>query len=154
MNITFQRETTDVIETGLVPLLFENQAEIDAAHPEFQGLKFEPRMKDYAFAEELGHLYIYTARGEGGELLGYMILHVFESPRYRHLVAHQDMFFIKKSARGFGLKFLRWIDEQLKEAGVLMVYQASKIAMDIGPIYRRAGYTPHEVLYIKRLDAK
>lgn len=152
-EVSFQRETTAVIESGLVPLLVENQKEIDGAHPELADFEFNPRMKDYVLAEDMGHLYIYTARRDG-VLLGYMILHVFSSPRYRHKVAHQDMFFIQKKHRGFGLRFLRWVDEQLRAEGVEVVYQASKVAMDIGALYRRVGYTAHEVVYIKRLDAK
>lgn len=149
-TVNFQRENVKDVWEEILPLFNFHWLEI--AHD--TTIALDPDYDFYLKADELGMLRVFTAR-ENGELVGYCVYFVKPNPHYRkHIYAIQDVLFIKQSRRGrFGLKFIAWCDEQLKEQGVHVVTQHVKASHDFGPaLKKRLGYELVDYLYVKRLN--
>ncbi len=52
----------------------------------------------------------------------------------------------------FGLKFIRWCEEQLKGEGVNLIVCHAKIHRDFGGVFAHLGYTPTDQIYARRLS--
>ncbi len=95
---------------------------------------------------------VYAIREEGA-LVGYAVFFVRQDIHYRSIkLAQQDLVFVHPERRGrFGLKFLRWCEEQLRGEGVNLIMAHTKARTDFGPVFERMGYTLTDNIYYRRL---
>lgn len=132
-----------------MPLLYMHWKEI--AH--YQDIKLEPAFDKYEQLDAEGALRVYTARDDGGLLIGYSVYFLRYNLHYRSsLNALQDVLFIHPNHRGMGGKFIKWCDEQLKEEKVQAVYHHVKAQHNFGPLLERMGYELVDLIYARRLD--
>ena len=146
----YKREIADdALVAEMLPLFQKHWEEI--AH--YKDIPLEPDFKKYLVLEGLGDLRVYTARDESGRLVGYAIYVIFIDAHYQSLLgAKQDVLYILPANRGFGMDFIVWCDNQLKDQGIKVVFQHVKVAHDFGPMLKFLGYELVEHLYSKRLD--
>jgi GNAT superfamily N-acetyltransferase len=147
--IKFQREPGPQIFEELIPLIHLHHKEIS----HYQDIKLEPDWEQYKRAEEFGVLRAFTARDEQGQLLGYSILFVKTHLHHKSsLQASQDLIFIHPKHRGFGGRFIRWCDEQLKKEGVQAVYHFVNQRHNYGLLLERIGYDLVDLVYTRRIN--
>jgi hypothetical protein len=134
----------------MMPLFEKHYAEIAT----FKDIPLAPDIAAYERVNAAGNLRIYTAR-QKDELVGYEVVFVNFSPHYRtSLQANPDLVFIDPRHRvGLtALRFIKWIDEQLKIEGVQVVYGRVKLAHDFSPLLKRLGYVDHDRTLARRLN--
>lgn len=148
-GIAYQRETfSPDLAREVFPLLEEHFKEIDP----FPQYHLDPDWDGYDRFEKAGMMRIFTARDAQGLLLGYMASFVRNDPHHRTSKrASQDVFFIRKERRGFGLKFLLWCNAQLKAEGIEIDFQHVSVNHDWGAMAAKAGYGPVETVWAKVL---
>lgn len=121
----------------------------------YQDIQLKPDYDYYLKLVELGMIRVFTAREEGGELIGYSIHFVRNNLHYSgSKQAVQDILFIHPEKRGFGGKFLEWCDQQLRAEGVQVSYHHVKARSDLnfGSLLERMGYQLVDQVYGRRLD--
>lgn len=124
---------------------------IEVAH--YQDIELDPDIDQYERMENAGAIRCFVARDELGLMVGYAVFFIRHNIHYRKsLQAVQDIIFIDPKKRGFGTEFIQWCDEQLKIEGIQAVYQHVKIQHDFGPLLKRLGYEPIDVIWGRRLD--
>lgn len=152
--MNFARETCEQFIPDAQRLFVEHYREV--AH--FQDIEFVPDYERYKKLEAAGILRIFTARDDTSkELTAYMLVFVQYNIRYSlSLQASQDILYVDKTKRGFGFKFIAWCEENLKDEGVQVLYQHTKVDpdLDFGPMLERKGYVLVDKVYAKRLDSK
>lgn len=119
----------------------------------FKDIPLDPDIASYAKIEEVGALRVFTAREDGGELIGYAVFFIKPNIHYRtSLQALQDILYIHPQKRGFGMRFIAWCDEQLKNESIQVVYHHVKAKHNFGPMLERLGYGLVDLIYARRLD--
>lgn len=117
-----------------------------------RGSKLLPNWAHYEALESQRMLWIYTARGEAGELLGYaafvLCWHAHDASL---LVAHNEATYLAPGARAgwAGYRLLKFADRKLAEAGVDRVFWHVKFTRDFRPLLERLGYEAEEVVMAK-----
>ena len=145
----FQQEDFSSIYPEIAPLMEINFRET-GADPSIP-LDLNKELIDHV--SKLGSYKLFTARTDSGELVGYCGMYVSFNMHFKSSKqASQDVIFIHPDHRGFGLSFIKWIDQQLKELGVEMVYQSVTEKFDWSLILKRIGYQKAETLYSRRLN--
>lgn len=146
---TFHREIASAaLFSEMLPLLQLHQEEL--AH--YKDIELEPNFAQYEALENAGVLKVFTVRDEKWALIGYCVYFVSRHLHYTStLQASQDLIFIHPDKRGFGSKFIKWIDEQLRADGVQVVYQHIKAKKNFGPMLERQGYELCDLVYTKRI---
>lgn len=147
----FQVEDLDVLFSEGMPLFVRHFAEVS----HYQDIPLSINWDKYYLFEENGFLRVYTARSDEGALIGYMLCIVQTNIRYSSsLQAVQDILFILPERRGFGMKFIKWCEDRLREDGVQVLYQHTKLdpKLDFSPILKRLKYEEVDRLWAKRLD--
>lgn len=148
LKFRFLRETFDEVIHDIEPLIRKHYEEI----ARFKDIELKPDFNLYKSAESLGNLRIFTARTNDHKLIGYALFFLRDHPHYSNSTqASQDLLFIDPDARGFGLRFISWCDDALREEGVEVVYHMVTERFDFSAILMRLGYEPHEQIYARRL---
>jgi len=101
--------------------------------------------------ESLGMLHIVTIRKDG-ELVGYHMAIIDTLLHYRHiLAAHGDLYWIRKDCRagGIPLKLFKKVEQTLKQRGVQVMYEATKLYFDHDRLFTHLGYKAIERKYSK-----
>ena len=91
---------------------------------------------------------------ETGEIDGTLGGVVYPEPYSGTLIATEFFWFVKQARRGEGLKLLRAFEAWARAKGCAQIRMAHLV--DVMPaklekVYRRFGYTPAEVLYVKEI---
>lgn len=148
----FQLEIlTPDLYVEMYPLFEEHYEEI--AH--FKDIPLKPDVELYLKSQDIGLLRVFTARKEDNEMVGYNVFFTKHNGHYKDsLNASQDIIFVRKAQRGFGLKFIEWCDEQLRNEGVDVVYHHVKAAHNFGPKLEKQGYVLVDLIYAKKLKAE
>lgn len=89
----------------------------------------------------------------GDKLVGYCGVFLYENLHHKgSLHAKQDILFIDKEYRGHGFKFIKYIDDILKQIGVDTVLQSVPSATkDFSVLLKRLGYHKLETIYARSL---
>lgn len=146
-KVEFGTDTVEKVWPEIYPLFLKHWEEI--AH--YKNIPLEPDFDKYKEIEAVGMLRIFTAREEG-KLIGYCVYFINHNLHYKSTIqALQDVLFVQKDKRGFGMKFIKWCDEQLKKEGVNVVHQHIKKAHNFGPMLERIGYELVDLIYARRL---
>jgi GNAT superfamily N-acetyltransferase len=150
MNYYFSQEKWVDYISEAMPLLTKHWLEIS----NYKDIILNVDHNYYQTMEDEDSLRIFTARDEAtNEMVGYLLYTVGYNPHYKDsLQASVDVVYIDPERRGFGMKFMKWCDERLKQEGVEIVYHHVKLAHDFGPVLKRMGYKPIETIYGKRFS--
>lgn len=146
--ITFATEPWDQIKNEILPLWKEHHA--DVADPEDDGrIPLDPDWAKYQRLADIGSLHITAAR-DSGRLVGYAFVVVETGLHYRTLLfGHWDLYWISPSARKSnfwtGVKLFREVEKAMRARGVMKMTNRRKFWRDVGPIFRRLGWTDTEI---------
>lgn len=147
--MTFQREEFKIAYPEICPLLVKNSLETGA----FSDLELQVDTATYEKMDELGSLRVFTARDSDNVLCGYALFFVHHSIHHmQSKQALQDVIFVDKSKRGFGLEFIKWCDIQLQSEGINAVLHAVTEKLNWGVMLKRLGYELTSHTWIKRLN--
>jgi hypothetical protein len=147
-TLIFQREKAMDVAIELVPLIIKHHAEISL----FPDLELKPSVQTYLNCEERDALRIFTAR-KNGVLVAYAFFFLHESLKYGNTKeALCDMLFIDPSHRGFGVSFLKWIDNEITKDNVRLIYHHVNTHHNFSPILIRQGYQINDHVFVKRLS--
>ena len=125
---------------------------IQANHEETgagDGEEFKPDRARYEQFWEINLIRAFTARWEGG-LVGYALFFVTPHLHYpKLLTAQQDVLYVVPKFRGRGaLRFIRWMDDELRNEGVKMIIRAVSMKLDYSRLLvGRLGYRPLEKVF-------
>ena len=148
--ITYTVEAWDDIKDEVKPLLQRHWEEV-ALDRDTIPLAVDWDSYDVLAAQGVLHLLI--ARKDG-VMIGYYWAIVRTHLHYvETLFAFTDILFIEKQHRRgmVGVNLFREMERTLKELGVQKIFAATKTKLDLGPIFKRLGYTVHEVVYSKMI---
>lgn len=148
--ITLQLESFVDAYDEFLPLLELHWSEIAR---DKENIKLNVDVDGYRRLEELGILHVATARDEGC-LIGYMISFVSPNLHYKDwLMANNDVLFIHPDHRGNGtfVRLLRFVEQDLRNMGVVNLYIHMKLAHDFGALLEKFGYYEIERVHEKKL---
>lgn len=114
---------------------------------------FNPNHAGYQSMEHAGVLRVFTAR-DGGEMKGYAVFFVMPHLHYPEKVwATQDVIYMAKESRGIsGVRFIRFIDDQLMLDGVDYIYRHVPSKADkYSRTLKHFGYQEIEACYMREL---
>lgn len=116
------------------------------------GDPFAPRLNVYAALEAQNLLRVYAARVDG-ELVGYRVLVLNLHSHRSQLVARNEALYVAPQHRArVAWMLMRWSEHQLRDEGVVEVYQSHKPdIVDLSRFLTALAYEPVEVTYSKRL---
>lgn len=92
----------------------------------------------------------------GSEVLGALGGVVYPDPYSGDSIATEFFFFVREKSRGQGLKLYKLFEDWAKERGCLevrMVHLTDLFPEQLDRLYRRLGFEPAEVHYVKRVAA-
>ena len=110
---------------------------------------------DYLIAQErAGNLIQFTARDDGGRLVGQIRMAVHESIHTQTLYADEELLYLNEVARkGFtAIRFIQYVEGCMKLIGVREVRTLSKLATGSHRLMEYLGYTHLANQYIKSLQ--
>lgn len=149
----YQQEVIDWVREEIEPLLRAHYTEV-AKHQD--KVKYDPNWDFYYAAEKAGMFYVFTARTDEGELVGYNCYFLNPHPHYRdRLCAMNDIFYVAKEHRGkmTGLRLLDFSEAALSNGkGINYFFMHVKPDHDFSPMLIRCGYELHEYIYSKVLE--
>lgn len=118
----------------------------------------DPDLGTYERLDAMGLLRIYTARFEEGlvdnELAGYQVFGVSMHPHSRETKqAVQDVLYLLPAARKglVGYNFLKWCVDELKQEGVMVVFQHISAGRDIRSLMGRLDFKIVDHVYGREL---
>ena len=133
------------------PLLEKHYHEI----AQFQDIPLAVDSRRYEDMERVGALRIYVAR-QGSLIIGYCVMIVQMNAHYSmSKQAAQDVIYIDPAYRHgrTGMRLIQFVEQELKNEGVQVVYQHSKVAHPaLGRLLDFMGYTRADIIHAKRLD--
>lgn len=147
--VSFKRENVKRIWDDLQALLPAHYEELAP----YKDVPLDPDKDFFVKADEAGLIRVFAAR-ENKALVGYAVYFVRQDIHYKSVkLAQQDLLFVAPERRGrFGIRFIRWCEEQLKGEGVRLVMCHAKVHNDFGAVFERMGYKPVDTIYYRRLD--
>lgn len=148
--MNYARETTALADEAMATFK-EHGAEVSS----YNSTPICIDVATYRMAEDIGRLRVYTIR-DITALVGYAVYFVGEHPHFGTLQAVQDGMYIKPEFRGhyLSVSFLKWVNKQLQDEGVLHVFQSVPKDNDFGVIMARLGFRAHETVYHKSLEVQ
>jgi hypothetical protein len=100
-----------------------------------------------------GNTRVFVILNDDDEIKGYSIFRITEHPHHQlKLVGYQDVTYIHPDYRKgiVGLKFYKYIEKELsEEVHALIISHTFK--KDLSPLFKRMGYNPLEISYIKEI---
>lgn len=151
VNMKYQcEEISAELILEMMPLFKAHHAEI--AH--YQDMPFEIDVNRIVAMGSAGQLFVFTARTESGELVGYnglcLTTGFFNASSVQ---ATQVALYMDPEYRnGLGAKFIDWCDNELASAGVEIVHHNVPLKRYFGQTLERLGYECVDHLYARRLD--
>lgn len=145
----FQREKWADVEEDILSLSHAHHQEV----VDYENEPLDINTDHYRKLDQHDHIMVFTAR-KRGKLIGYGVFIISSHPHYRKTIrAMQDSIFIHPKEREgwLGYKFLRFCDDQLRQAGVKYVYQTHGSKKNIGPLLGKLGYEPIELVWMRKL---
>jgi len=123
---------------------------LEVAH--YQDIPLNIDKNTYEKLEETGIVRCFIAR-QDGKIIGYSIFTINQNIHYKtSKQALQNAIFIDPKKRGFGMKFIKWCDDELRKDDVQVVYHCVTARHDFGSGLKRLGYELVDFVYGKRLD--
>lgn len=135
------------LEIEALPLIIAHAAEVD--HPEEAPLNVV--WEKYYQMQHLNLVRIFTARNDGGELVGYSVFFVHKgTQRGDTLQANQDALYVKPEYRGTNGALIKFAEERLKLEGCEKLYITLR-SNSSGRVLVNNGYEHTQSVYAKSL---
>lgn len=150
--MNYQEEELTVKWVAEAVVLMDIHKREICAHDDFE---LDPDWESYFLLFNSEMLRVYTARDDGGDMVGYALFTVHQHLHFKQvLAATQDVLFMHPDNRGVlaGVRLISFADEQLTALGVKIVSHHVNVAHDFSPILERAGYVHVDNIYEKRLN--
>lgn len=145
----FRTESLGEAFIDMLPLINEHWYEVGME----RDMPPDPDLTTYEHLEKGKCLKVYTARSDDGELIGYCVMFVMPDIHYKdNIKASCDMLYLLPEYRGNGLRFLEFVEKDLLESRVKIVYHSVRPQKDYSKSLLAIGYRFEEKLYSKRLD--
>ena len=115
-----------------------------------------PSQDWYIARNEDEDLKLFTARSNG-VLVGYCVMMMGgDVKRSEELCATQDVLFLHADHRAglAGVRFIKYVENQMAEAGVGWLYQSATPGNNFGKILERIGYSQSTITYAKNLQGE
>jgi L-amino acid N-acyltransferase YncA len=114
-------------------------------------MPMRPDVAAYQALDTAGRLQIVVARDDG-RMIGYVLSVIRPHLHYADvLTGYEDAYFLSKPYRKgmIGVKLLREAVRHMQAVGVHKAFFMTKVALDMGPIFERMGFTKTDVVYSK-----
>ena len=109
----------------------------------------------YIDMETAGMLHIVTIRLDGGKMVGYYIAMILPHMHYKDagLMAYTDMYFVAPEYRvgGIGVKMMIFVEETLRQRGVMKAYITTKLKLDLSEMFEALGWKATDKVFTKFL---
>lgn len=152
--ITYQKESWAEFIKDALPIL--GQMHYDEFALDKNGFKLDLNLPVYEFHESRGEIYIGTVRDDG-IIAGYVIMGMLPHLHYASsgTIASSDMYFVHPKYRnGCGLRLLVYMEDYMRENGIMKIYLSHKLYMDHGKLFSLLGYGPTDMIYTKFIGGK
>lgn len=149
VQITYQREDFNPDASD-----WKRQQQLFDAHAmELRGLMSDLDLDQYARIQNQGRLVWITARDVDRLLVGYSMHFWHRHLHFNIRVAQDDAIYVVPELRklGIGRKLRELAIEELKNAGVKIVYGRLKVAHPHDDSMESLGFVPWETVYLKEL---
>lgn len=148
MTIVYAVEPWLTCQNEIKPLLRKHWLEVALNHDD---VPLDPAWPKYTEMALANTLHVITMR-VNGTLIGYHIAIITPHLHYAstsHMIT--DVYFVDKPFRsGFVLlRLLRYVEKCARACGVKKLFSATKLHIDMGSVFKRAGYNEVERLYAK-----
>ncbi len=148
MDYTMEKEEFARAKAGIEVLFNKHREEVGS----FGEYPIDPEWSNYRLLSDSGLLHNFILRHHG-TVVGYYITLVVRHPHYAFKTAENDIIYISPEHRGtIAIKFLKWVDEQLKELGVNFINIGVKPMRDFSIVLKRMGYKLLETRYYKEVQ--
>lgn len=138
---------TDNLRNELSSLVEAHEAEMPSATEKPLDIDWDFFQK----AADSGQLRIYAAR-RGSCLVGYAVCSLGMDPFHKSTsVAFITAIYAKPSERGFGPRFVRWIENELAERGAYGILWSVSSQSRMGSLLERMNYKKSDELYWGRI---
>lgn len=140
---TFSIENAEANCPELFPLYAQHYREMQG-NQRGHGIElppFNPRLEAYFSAARSGYLHNFVVRTETGEAIGYANIYTTNDMHNGDLIAREDTIFVRKDHRnGIGVKFMKFILEQLKAKGCLRGHVMAATDPRVVKLWKRLGF--------------
>jgi len=119
-------------------------------------MAMRPDVATYEALEAAGRLQIVTVRDDG-RMVGYLLSVIRPHLHYADvLCGFEDAYFLAKShRRGMtGVKLIREAVRHMQGVGVRKAFFMTKVALNMGPIFERLGFTATDIVYSQWIGAE
>jgi hypothetical protein len=151
MKLIYQQEPWSQAEKEILSIADKHWEEI-AVHKEEIPLDIDCELLHHM--DRTGLLHITTARTPEKQLVGYYAMVVRTHPNYRKtLFGFLQSYFLLPEFRTpvNGIELFEAMEEEMKRAGAEALISGHKLHHDVGPLFKRLGWTPFEMMYTKYL---
>ena len=114
-------------------------------------MPMRPDVANYQALEAAGKLQIVVARDDG-RMVGYVLSVIRPHLHYADvLCGFEDAYFLSKTHRRgmVGVKLLREAVRHMQAVGAQKAFFMTKVALDMGSLFERMGFTRTDVVYSK-----
>lgn len=109
--------------------------------------EYDPDCEEFLRLERSNQLRFYTVRDDG-VLAGYACFAFLQSLQCKRQVqAVCQMIYISKTKRGIGISFILWVEQQLEQEQVDVIYYQVKPHADFSPLLKELKYDLIETVY-------
>ena len=149
MSLTFARESAADVIAEALPLMHAHWAEVA-----YDDRPYDPYVAGYLAIDKVGGMRLFTARDEGGKLVGYVCFTV--APCMNHqteIHAHEVGTYLAPDARrgGAASAFLEHAQAALVAEGVKEIhYRVPTKHPTLGKILMRRGFTHDDNEFVRR----
>lgn len=151
--ITYTLEPWDTYYRDCAALWPEHYEEIAV---DKDRMPMRPDVANYQALEAAGKLQIVVARDDG-RMVGYVLTVIRPHLHYADvLCGFEDAYFLSKTHRRgmVGVKLLREAVRHMQRVGAQKAFFMTKVALDMGPLFERMGFTRTDVVYSKWIGAE
>jgi GNAT superfamily N-acetyltransferase len=149
VSLTFQLEPVATAWNELMALATEHWAGTKTYRRHFP---FQPSFDRYQACNEQGFFHLFTAR-DGAALAGYFGVYVTPSMHSQHLMATEDVFYLRPAYRKGreAIRFIRHIEEQCRAWGVEEIMFSCEAENPSNQLLKYLDYQPVIQQYSKLL---
>jgi len=92
---------------------------------------------------------------EDGKIIGIIAGTVIRIPTFTTPIYLESVWYVSKMHRRVGIHLLKTLEELCKSQGIshiILAHMMNSKADKLGEFYRRSGFVPYEINYIKKLE--
>jgi GNAT superfamily N-acetyltransferase len=109
----------------------------------------------YLDLEQSGMLHVVSVRLSDGKMVGYYLAMILPHMHYQNAgpMAYTDMYYVHPDYRtgGIGARLMTFVEETLRQRGVVKVYITTKLKLDLSPMFEAMGWKATDKVFTKFL---